>query len=111
MANNYAQGATLVPASCFAAGGAQAAEEILEQLTQILDSEDRPQEFDDFYSDCLDVQAQSDVTRTGYKDDFGDLLNLAHNAQNLQQSIVDDKIRDLEAELKELKQRVAERII
>ena len=60
MANNYAQGATLVPASCFAAGGAQAAEEILEQLTQILDSEDRPQEFDDFYSDCLDVQAQSD---------------------------------------------------
>tara|TARA_B100002052_G_scaffold9315_1_gene7798 strand:- start:440 stop:823 length:384 start_codon:yes stop_codon:yes gene_type:complete len=52
-----------------------------------------------------------DITRTGYKDDFGDLLNLAHNAQNLQQSIVDDKIRDLEAELKELKQREAERII
>ena len=60
MANNYEQGATFVPASCLAAGGAQAAEEILEQLTQILVSEDPPQEFDDFYSGCLEVQAQSD---------------------------------------------------
>ena len=66
MANNYEQGATSVPASCLAAGGAQAAEEILEHLTQILeyvdyfDSDDRPQRFDDFYSGCLDVQAQSD---------------------------------------------------
>jgi len=44
------------------------------------------------------------IARIAYKDDFEDLLNLKQNAQNLQQSIADDKIRNLEAELKELKQ-------
>jgi len=43
------------------------------------------------------------ITRRAFKDDFEDLLNLKQNAQNLQKSIADDKIRDLEAELKELK--------
>jgi len=59
MANNYEQGATIVPASCLAAGGAQAAEEILGKLAHILDSDDRPEEFDDFYAGSLEVQAQS----------------------------------------------------
>tara|TARA_B100001121_G_scaffold302119_1_gene314275 strand:+ start:505 stop:945 length:441 start_codon:yes stop_codon:yes gene_type:complete len=44
------------------------------------------------------------ITRCAFKDDFEDLLNLKQNAQNLQKSIAADKIRDLEAELKELKQ-------
>jgi len=62
MANNYDQGATLVPASCLAEGGAQAAEEILEKLSHILcnEDEDRPEDFYDFYADGLEVQAQSD---------------------------------------------------
>ena len=44
------------------------------------------------------------IARIAYKDDFEDLLNLKQNAQNLQQSFADDKIRNIEAELKELKQ-------
>ena len=43
------------------------------------------------------------IARTAYEGDFEDLLNLKRNAQNLQKS--DDKIRNLEAELKELKQQ------
>ena len=44
------------------------------------------------------------ITRRAFNNDFENLLNLKQNAQNLQKSIADDKIRDLEAELKELKQ-------
>ena len=60
MANNYEQGATVVPAECLAEGGARAAEEILEQLQVILDSDECPQDFEDFYQGCFEVQAQSD---------------------------------------------------
>ena len=45
------------------------------------------------------------IARTAYEGDFEDLLNLKRNAQSLQKSLADDKIRDLEAELKELKQQ------
>ncbi len=44
------------------------------------------------------------IARSAYEGEFEDLLNFKQNAQNLQKSIADDKIRDLEAELKELKQ-------
>ena len=60
MANNYDQGATIVPAECLAPGGAQAAAEILLKLAEILESDERPVEYEDFYPDCLDVEPQSD---------------------------------------------------
>ena len=43
------------------------------------------------------------IARTAYEGDFEDLLNLKRNAQNHQKPLTDD--RDLEAELKELKQQ------
>ena len=60
MANNYDQGATFVPAECLAPGGAQAAAEILLKLAEILESDERPVEYDDFYEGCLNVEPQSD---------------------------------------------------
>ena len=60
MANNYDQGATFVPAECLAPGGAQAAAEILLKLAEILESDERPGEYDDFYEGCLNVEPQSD---------------------------------------------------
>ena len=60
MANNYEQGATFVPNDCLASGGAQAAADILLELAEILESDERPKEYDDFYEDCLDVEPQDD---------------------------------------------------
>ena len=60
MANNYDQGATIVPAECLAPGGAEAAAGILLELAEILESDERPKEFDDFYEGCLDIEPQSD---------------------------------------------------
>lgn len=60
MANNYESGATLVPANCFAPGGAEAAVLINGELQDILDQDDRPEEFDDFYAGCLDLEMGSD---------------------------------------------------
>lgn len=60
MANNYESGATRVPAECFAPGGAQAAVLINEELQNILEQDDRPEEFDDFCAGCLDLEASDD---------------------------------------------------
>lgn len=60
MANNYESGATHVTADCFAPGGAETAVLINGELQDILSQEDRPEEFEDFYSDCLDVEMGSD---------------------------------------------------
>ncbi len=60
MANNYESGATYVPADCFAPGGAEAAVLINGELQDILDQDDRPEEFDDFYAGCLDLEMGSD---------------------------------------------------
>lgn len=60
MANNYESGATLVPADCFAPGGAEAAVLINSQLQDILDQDDRPDEFDDFYAGCLNLEMSAD---------------------------------------------------
>jgi len=60
MANNYESGATRVPADCFAPGGAEAAVLINGELQDILDQEDRPTEFDDFYAGCLDLEMGGD---------------------------------------------------
>ena len=60
MANNYESGATHVPAKCFAPGGAEAAVLINSELQDILDQDDRPEGFDDFYAGCLDVEMGGD---------------------------------------------------
>lgn len=67
MANNYESGAAHVPAECFAPGGAEAAAHINAELQEILEQEleawfqdDRPQEYDDFYTGCLQTEAGSD---------------------------------------------------
>ena len=60
MANNYESGATHVPADCFAPGGAEAAVLINGELQDILDQDDRPEEFDDFYAGCLDLEMGGD---------------------------------------------------
>lgn len=60
MANNYESGATLVPADCFAPGGAEAAVLINGELQDILERDDRPAEFDDFYAGCLDLEMSAD---------------------------------------------------
>jgi len=60
MANNYEIGATRVPADCFAPGGVEAAVLINGELQDILDQEDRPAEFDDFYAGCLDLEMSGD---------------------------------------------------
>ena len=60
MANNYESGATQVPADCFAPGGAEAAVLIYGELQDILSQDDRPEEFDDFYADCLDLEMGGD---------------------------------------------------
>ena len=60
MANNCESGATHVPADCFAPGGAEAAVLINGELQDILSQEDRPEEFDDFYAGCLDVEMGRD---------------------------------------------------
>lgn len=60
MANNYESGATRVPADCFAPGGAEAAVLINGELQDILSQDERPEEFDDFYADCLDLEMGGD---------------------------------------------------
>ena len=60
MANNYESGATHVPADCFAPGGAEAAVLINGELQDILDQDDRPEEFDDFYAGNLDLEMGGD---------------------------------------------------
>ena len=60
MANNYESGATLVPANCFAPGGVEAAVLINGELQDILSQGDRPEEFDDFYAGCLDLEMGGD---------------------------------------------------
>ena len=60
MANNYESGATRVPADCFAPGGAEAAVLINGELQDILDQDDRPEEFDDYYAGCLDTEMGAD---------------------------------------------------
>jgi hypothetical protein len=60
MANNYESGATHVPAECFAPGGAEAAVLINGELQDVLEQEDRPEEFDDFYAGCLDLEMGGD---------------------------------------------------
>jgi hypothetical protein len=60
MANNYESGATRVPADCFAIGGAEAAVLINGELQDILDQDDRSEEFEDFYAGCLDVEMGGD---------------------------------------------------
>lgn len=60
MANNYEAGATLAPADCFAPGGAEAAVLINGELQDILDQDDRPDEFDDYYAGCLDLEMGGD---------------------------------------------------
>lgn len=60
MANNYESGATQVPAACFAPGGAEAAVQIYSELQELLAQDDRPKEYDDFYGDCLDLEAGGD---------------------------------------------------
>lgn len=60
MANNYESGATHVPADCFAPGGAEAAVLINGELQDILSQDDRPEEFDDFYAGCLDLEMGGD---------------------------------------------------
>jgi len=56
MANNYESGATIVPADCFAPGGAEAAVLINCELQGILEQDDRPEEFDDFSAGNLDTE-------------------------------------------------------
>ena len=60
MANNYESGATHVPAKCFAQGGAEAAVLIISELENILEQDDRPEEFEDFYPGCLDLEMGGD---------------------------------------------------
>lgn len=60
MANNYDQGATIVSSSCLAEGGAKAAEEIVEQLQEILDSADCPTDLEDCCIGGLEAEAGSD---------------------------------------------------
>jgi hypothetical protein len=60
MANNYESGATRVPAGCFAPGGAEAAVLINGELQDILERDDRPEEFDDYYTGCLDTEMGAD---------------------------------------------------
>jgi hypothetical protein len=60
MANNYESGATLVPASCFAPGGAEAVVLINGELQDILEQDDRPEEFDDYCAGCLDTEITGD---------------------------------------------------
>jgi len=60
MANNYESGATHVPADCFAPGGVEAAVLINGELQDILYQDDRPEEFDDFYAGCLDLEMGGD---------------------------------------------------
>jgi len=61
MANNYECGATHVPADCFAPGGAEAAVLINGELQDILEQDDRPEEFDDaYYAGCLDTEMGAD---------------------------------------------------
>lgn len=60
MANNYESGATRVSAGCFAPGGAEAAVLINGELQDILDQDDRPEEFDDFCTGCLDLEMGGD---------------------------------------------------
>ena len=60
MANNYESGATHVPVDCFAPGGAEAAVLINGELQDILDQDDRPEEFEDFYAGCLYLEMGGD---------------------------------------------------
>lgn len=60
MASNCESGATRVPADCFAPGGAEAAVLINGELQDILDQDDRPEGFDDFYAGCLDLEMGGD---------------------------------------------------
>lgn len=60
MANNYESGATRVPADCFAPGGAAAAVLINGELQDILEQNDRPAAFDDFYAGCLETEMGGD---------------------------------------------------
>ena len=60
MASNYEQSATLVPAFCFAEGGAKAAEQIVQQLQETLDSDDCPKDLEDCLIDGIEVEATSD---------------------------------------------------
>ena len=59
MANNYQEGATIVPAAYLAEGAAQEAVEIVKNLQRILDSGDCPDGFD-LCSGDLEVEALSD---------------------------------------------------
>ena len=60
MANNYHSAANLIPAKCFAPGGAEAAVLINGELQDILGQDSRPEEFDDFCADCLNTEMTSD---------------------------------------------------
>jgi hypothetical protein len=60
MANNYESGATLIPAACFAPGGAETAVLINGELQDILEQNDRPTAFDDYYAGCLDTEMTGD---------------------------------------------------
>jgi hypothetical protein len=60
MANNYETGANLIPAKCFAPGGAEAAVLINGELQDILGQDSRPEDFDDFCADSLNTEMTGD---------------------------------------------------
>jgi hypothetical protein len=60
MANNYESGAALIPAKCFAPGGAEAAVLINGELQDILAQDSCPDDFDEYISDCLDTEMTAD---------------------------------------------------